>query len=97
LPVSRSGVAIPWRRDGRNYNGRAGTYTITATVTIPGGYPSQMMTLQNSNDSQLVYIDLSPALVRWLSHGQKAIPQHHNGHAPCSTISRTGGVGRHRA
>jgi hypothetical protein len=53
-----------------------GTYIVTATVTIPGGYPSNLITLTNANGTDLVYIDLSPRLVRWLSHGEKAVPHH---------------------
>jgi hypothetical protein len=48
-----------------------GTWIFTATVTLPGGYPSNMIPLNGGN---LVYIDLTPKLVRWLSHGQKSVP-----------------------
>jgi hypothetical protein len=53
-----------------------GTYILTATVTVPGGYPSGPLTLTNQIwtpvKSDLVYIDLTPRLVRWLSRGKKA-------------------------
>ncbi len=51
-----------------------GTWSFTATVTPPGGYPSNMITLTNTDGSDLVYIDLTPKLVRWLSYGQKSVP-----------------------
>ncbi len=51
-----------------------GTWIITATATPPGGYPGYAMTLSNQNGGDLVYIDLTPRLVRWLSHGQKSVP-----------------------
>jgi hypothetical protein len=51
-----------------------GTWIFTATVTISGGYPSNMIPLTNADGTELVYIDLSPRLVRWLSHGQKSVP-----------------------
>jgi hypothetical protein len=56
-----------------------GTYIVSATVTIPGGYPSNLITLTNANGTDLVYIDLTPKLVRWLSHGQRAVAHHHPG------------------
>jgi hypothetical protein len=36
-----------------------GTYIVTATYTIPAGYPSNTMRLTNQNGSDLVYIDLT--------------------------------------
>jgi hypothetical protein len=51
-----------------------GTYIVTATFTTPGGYPSNMITLTNTNGTDLVYIDLTPRLVRWLAHGKKSVP-----------------------
>ena len=56
-----------------------GTYIVSATVTIPGGYPSNMIALNGGN---LVYIDLTPRLVRWLSHGQKPAPHPQMPRAP---------------
>ncbi len=52
-----------------------GKWIFTATETPPGGYPSSMITLTNQNEGTVVYIDLSPKLVRWISHGEKA-PAH---------------------
>jgi hypothetical protein len=51
-----------------------GTWVFAATVTVPGGYPSNMIPLTNPSGGDLVYINLSPRLVRWLSHGQKSVP-----------------------
>lgn len=53
-----------------------GTWIFTATQTPPGGYPSSLTTLTTQDKGTLVYIDLSPKLVRWLSHGQKTPPHH---------------------
>jgi hypothetical protein len=73
-----------------------GIYIVTATVTIPGGYPSGMITLYNQNGTDLVYIDLSPRLVRWLSHGKKSIP-HARVHVAYPRAARPQWVGHHRA
>ena len=51
-----------------------GTYIVSATVTLPGGYPSGTITLHKPSGTDLVHIDLTPRLVRWLSHGQKSAP-----------------------
>jgi hypothetical protein len=51
-----------------------GTWIITAIATPPGGYPGNVVTLTNQNGGDLLYVDLTPRLVRWLSHGQKPVP-----------------------
>jgi hypothetical protein len=73
-----------------------GTYIVTATVTLPGSYPSGMITLYNQNGTDLVYIDLTPRLVRWLSRGQKSIPHTKVG-LPHPRALKPQWVGHHRA
>jgi hypothetical protein len=51
----------------------AGIYIVAATITPPGGYPSNMFELTNANGKNLVFIDLSPALARRLSHSKRPI------------------------
>ena len=72
-----------------------GTYIVTATVTLPGSYPSGAFTLKNQNGTDLVYIDLTPRLVRWLSHGQKSIP-HTKVHVPHPKATKPQWVGHRR-
>ncbi len=75
-----------------------GTYIFTATITVPGGYPSNPVTLTNANGTDLVYIDLTPRLVRWLSHGEKAVPHHHPRlRVPHPSMPRPPRAGRHKA
>lgn len=57
-----------------------GTYVVSATVTPPGGYPSTPTTLTNQDGGDLVYIDLTPRLVRWLSHEGAGSVTHHRHH-----------------
>jgi hypothetical protein len=49
-----------------------GSYIVTATVTIPGGYPSSPMTLSNRNGTDIVYVDLAPAKPRPVPHHPRA-------------------------
>ncbi len=79
-----------------------GTYIITATVTIPGGYPSNAVTLTNeianaNKNADLVYIDLTPRLVRWLSHGEKAVVRHPTIRGTHPRMPKPPGMGHHRA
>ena len=53
---------------------------VTAAITVPGGYPSTMMTLINQNGTDLVYIDLAPARrpphpIRRVPHPKMHTPQ----------------------
>jgi len=51
-----------------------GSYIVLATVTMPSGYPSNMMTLTNQDGSNVVYIDLAPAPVRRPPHRWRPAP-----------------------
>jgi hypothetical protein len=50
-----------------------GTYIVSATATIPGGYPSGLIPLQDNTakQAQLVYVGLTPRIVRRLSRGER--------------------------
>jgi hypothetical protein len=50
-----------------------GTYIVSATDTIPGGYPSTLTPLDGGNR---VYIGLAPRFVRRHPHGEKAVTHH---------------------
>src|SRR5271157_2947538 len=51
-----------------------GIIVVTAAVTVPGGYPSAMMTLINQNGTDLVYIDLAPSSAKRPPHRRVEAP-----------------------
>jgi hypothetical protein len=53
-----------------------GVYVISATYTLSGGYPSSMMILTNHDNSNLVYIDRSPAPARRVPHHKPPTAHH---------------------
>ncbi len=74
----------------------AGPYIFTATVTNPGGFPSQEMTLTSPQGGALIYIVPSRKLVRHLSHIRAAVqPAARPLHVTDTRWPRSPG-GRHR-
>lgn len=73
-----------------------GTYIVTGTVTIPGGYPSGLVPMTNQSGGNLLYIDLTPKLVRWLSHGHKSVP-HTSTSASHPRVAKLQAITHHKA
>ena len=51
-----------------------GVYSVTASATVPGGYPSDLQALTNQNGTDLVYIDLQPAPMKLIPHPRWQAP-----------------------